>query len=290
MVVNSYAKLNLYLEVLSRRRDNYHNIRTLFERIDLHDTLIFRPRQDKSIRIICKNPEVPRNSSNLCFCGAKLLQQDFSVEKGVDIEIIKRIPVGAGLGGGSSNAAAALQGLNKIWKLGLNTKKLTGYAKRIGADVAFFLYDCRFAIANGIGEEIKTLNLQRVKRLWHVLAMPSLSVSTAAIYKGWDKLDKLELTKPAYDVKILNSALRNRDFSLLGKCLFNSLEQVTGKLHPEVGLIRKKLFGAGLKAILMSGSGPAVFGVVSSRKEAVFHTRELRKEGRKWQVFATSTF
>lgn len=146
MLVKSYAKLNLYLEVLKLRKDNYHSIKTIFERIDLCDKIILKTRRDKKIRVICASKDVPRNRTNLAYRSAKLLQDKFKLDRGVDIKIIKRIPVGAGLGGGSSNAAFTLLGLNRLWKLRLGQKELARYARKIGSDVAFFIYDYHYAL------------------------------------------------------------------------------------------------------------------------------------------------
>jgi len=127
LTLNSYAKLNLYLKVLNIRSDNYHNIKTLFERIDLSDRIILKPRQDKLIKIICSHPDVPQDDSNLAYRSAKLLQEGLKINRGVEIKIIKRIPVGSGMAGGSSNAATVFLGLNKIWQLKLSREKLLVY-------------------------------------------------------------------------------------------------------------------------------------------------------------------
>jgi len=292
VTLNSYAKLNLYLEVLNKRKDNYHTIKTLFERIDLSDRIILKVRRDKLIKIICNDHLVPKGNSNLCYRSARLLQESFKEISGLDIKIIKRIPVGAGLGGGSSNAASVLLGLNKIWRLKLKKQELVNYAKKIGADVAFFLYDAAFAIGEGRGDKIKPLKLQRVKPFWHILIVPKLVVRTALAYKKWDGLNKKlmwGLTKPRYDVNILNLALKKRDASLIAETLFNSLEQVSVKLYPEIKRIKERLAELGLKSILMSGSGPAVMAIVSSRKEALSLSRQLKKQEKSWRTFVTRT-
>lgn len=306
LVLNSYAKLNLFLEVVNKRKDNYHNLRTLFERIDLSDKVILKPRRDGKIKIICKNYDVPKNSSNLCYRSAKLLQEIFNIDKGLDIRIIKRIPVGAGLGGGSSNAACVLIGLNRLWKLNISKKRLADIAGRIGCDVPFFIYDVAFAQAAGRGDEIKALNLPERVHLWHVLAVPKLAVSTPFIYRKWDQFSGL--TMPRFDVKLLSpleimrqrdkvklsltgltSALRKNDLSLINEFLFNGLEPLTVKYYPQVQSIKEKLNRLGLKTILMSGSGPAVFGIVSSRKEAVTIARKVKEKDGSLHVFATRT-
>lgn len=290
LTLNSYAKVNLYLEVLNKRRDGYHSIKTIFERISLCDQIILRPRPDKKVRIICNSPLVPKGASNTACRSAKLLQETFAVDKGVDIKIIKRIPVGAGLGGGSSNAAFVLLGLNKLWKLNLSRDKLVGFAKKIGCDVPFFLYDTPFAQGLGRGDKIIPLKGLGNMRLWHILVVPKVHVSTPVIYKKWDIFSrKAGLTKIKSNVNILNLALKRNDPYLLGKVLYNSLEEVTAKLYPVIKQVKDTLSFLGLKIILMSGSGPAVFGVVSSGKEAVILCKRLKKESRLWQVFVVRT-
>ena len=287
MIVDSCAKLNLYLEVLNKRKDGYHNINTVFERIGLSDKIILKPRRDNKIKIICSSPLVPKGKTNLAYRSAKLLQDNFLVKKGVNIEIKKRIPVGAGLGGGSSNAAAVLTGLNKFWGLRLGQNKLVKLAAGIGSDVPFFIYDSPFALGSGRGEKIKPLRALDSVKLWHVLAVPKIEVLTPVIYKKWDSYSRL--TSPRRGDKILTSALKKSDLSLIAKSLLNSLERVTSGLYPEVARIKERFICLGLKAVLMSGSGPAVFAIVPSRKEAVSLCRQLKEENKFWQVFASQT-
>lgn len=294
LILRSHAKLNLYLEVLNKRKDSYHNIKTLFEKIDLFDTIILTRRQDKKINVVCSTPGIPCDNSNFTWQAARLLQERLDIKKGVDIKIIKRIPVAAGLGGGASNAAAVLVGLNKLWKLNLARDRLVGFAKKIGCDVPFFIYNTSFAQGQVRGDKITPLKSIDGVRLWHILIVPDIKVSTAVIYKRWDEYLKsrtrrVTLTRPKYDVKILTLALKNKDFALINQTLFNSLEQITIRLYPQVRRIKENLRHLGLKSILMSGSGPAVFSIVSSRKEAVSVCRQLETEHKSWQVFVART-
>jgi len=285
LTFKSCAKVNLYLRVLSRRKDGFHNIETLFERIDLCDKVTLKVLADKKIEIICKHPDVPRNETNLAYRAAKLLQDRFCRDSGVEIKIDKRIPVAAGLGGGSSNAATVLLGLNKLWGLRISRVRLAELAKKVGSDVAFFIYDTKFALGLGRGERIKPLRQLNKVLLWHILAVPRFKVSTPLIYRGWDRLksksNKLVrgLTLPKYDVKMFNAS----------HALFNSLEAVTLRLYPQVLRVRNMLLQQGLKAVLMSGSGPAVFGLTSSRKVAAGLAGKLRSRLKSWQIFITKT-
>jgi 4-diphosphocytidyl-2-C-methyl-D-erythritol kinase len=205
--LKSYAKLNLYLQVRNIRRDNYHNIITLFEKISLHDEIRIKPRRDGKIRVTCNNKDVPSGEANLAYRAAYLLRQKAGIDNGADIHINKRIPVAAGLGGGSSNAASAILGLNRLWNLNFSREKLLSVASQAGCDVPFFLYDTSFALGTGRGDKIKALPGIKGK-LWHVLVAPDMPVSTPLVYKELDrqsgsvKKSRLTgLTKPPNNVK-----------------------------------------------------------------------------------------
>lgn len=286
--LNSYAKVNLFLKVLAKRRDNYHNISTLFERVSLFDTLIIRPRRDRRIKIVSSSKAIPKGPANLCYQSAKLIRDTFAADKGAEIRIIKRIPVGSGLGGGSSNAAAALIGLNKLWGLKLSRSKLAGLARKIGSDVPFFIYDCPFAAGSGRGDIIRPLERLRGVRLWHILAVPRIKVSTPYIYNQWDRKKKAGLTSPAGDVKIIPLALKRANLPLLGRAMFNSLEEVSAGLYPPIKKLKARLIQMGVKSMLMSGSGPAMFGILSSKKEALSAYKRLKRASG-LSVFMVST-
>jgi 4-diphosphocytidyl-2-C-methyl-D-erythritol kinase len=180
-----------------------------------------------------------------------------------------------------------LLGLNKLWKLNLSENKLVGFAKKLGSDVPFFIYGCPFALAEAKGDEIKPLKELKAVRLWHVLAVPKIKVSTPIIYSAWDRTRGL--TKPKYNAKVLTLALRKKDHRLIKRALFNGLEPVTARIYPELKRVRNKLNLLGLQSILMSGSGPAIFGIASSRKEAAFIYQQLKRK-KCWRVFLTRTF
>lgn len=284
--IKSYAKLNLYLKVLNQRKDKFHNIITVFERIDLADDITLIARSDNKIRLKCNIPKLPTDENNLAYKAAKLLQDSLRVKKGVDISLIKHIPVSAGLGGGSSNAAVIIKGLNRLWGLRLSQEKLANLGRKIGADVPFFIYDCRFAYGTGRGDRIKPLAFKNIK-LWHILVVPQVKVSTPLIYQKWDEL---RLTIPKDNAKINYFTLKKQGLPLLKNILLNNLEPVTSKLCPQIKIIKETLSNLGVKSILMSGSGPAVLGIVSSKKEAVSLCEQLGKTNRTWQTFVTTTY
>ena len=155
--LDSFAKINLYLAVRPRRRDNYHGITSVFERISLKDTLTLQSREDSLIRISTNIKELSRDSSNFVWQAAELLRKKFKITQGLNIRIFKRVPLGSGMGGGSSNAASALLGLNRLWELGLSERKLAQLGSKIGSDVPFFVYNCSFGLGTGRGEKMSRL-------------------------------------------------------------------------------------------------------------------------------------
>ena len=263
------AKVNLFLDVVKKRKDGYHDILTLFLKIGLFDTLRFRPHKD-SIRISCAHPQIPDDETNLVYKAADLLRRTCRFKGGARIEIQKKIPVGAGLGGGSSDAAAALVALNKLWKLKLDVKKLKEIAVKIGADVPFFIGSESAAFGRGKGEILRPFDLGR--KFWILLVCPDIFVSTKEIYQSLGRC----LTKKKIDVKLLSYAFKNGSIEEIGKKLYNRLELVTFRKHKKLAEIKDSLSALGVRAVLMSGSGSAIFGLTKSREEAVSFRCKLR--------------
>ena len=287
--LTSYAKLNLYLEVLGKRSDNYHSIFTLFERISLSDQIRLKLLPKGEIKIVLSGCPLPLGRKNLAYQAASLLKREFQIHEGVQIYIRKHLPISSGLGGGSSNAATVLTGLNQLWKLNLGVRQLAALGRRIGSDVPFFLHNCSFASATHRGDEIRALKLP--VKFWHIIVVPRVKVRSHLIYKRWDGLTTKAagLTTRQSMVKILRPALLKKDFSKIGKLLFNSLEQATMAMHPVIGRIKSALSDLGLQATSMSGSGSAVFGLVSSRKEAYAVAGRLAANLQNWDVFVART-
>jgi len=290
ITLKSPAKLNLYLKVLNRRQDGYHNIITLFEKIDLCDEITLLP-SSCGIKIKCNDPSLPTGSSNLAFKTARILQKATGVQKGVEIYIDKKIPIAAGLGGGSSNAASVLLGLNKLWRLRIGTAELKRLGAGIGADVPFFLTGHNFAVGKGIGEDLRPLRLRN--SLWHIMLCPKKGLSTKKIYsalKAKKTRSKIDLTGAANDVKILTRALTTNNINILGKSLYNDLEAPAIKNLKAIARHKDILGQFGVKGVLMSGSGPTVFGIVPSREEAIALRRKLTSKGNRFRVFAVKTY
>ncbi|MCX5699709.1 MAG: 4-(cytidine 5'-diphospho)-2-C-methyl-D-erythritol kinase [Candidatus Omnitrophica bacterium] len=314
LAIKSFAKLNLYLQVLNKRKDNFHNLSTLFARIDLADTLTFRKRSDSLIKIKCDSRQVPKDKANLCYRAAALLKQELKLSLGIEIELKKRIPVGAGLGGGSSNAASVLLGLNRFWNLNLSRTRLVKLGAKLGSDVPFFIYQAKFALGSQRGDKIKPLISLNKLKLWFILVYPNIKVSTPWIYQKFDvyfsagrtfsrltphlariqdgkKLNKKQgagLTRPGCNVKILTSQLLKKGKVVDTRCLFNGLEVITSNLYPVVKQVKNALFGIGLDKVMMSGSGPAVFAICDSCMQAQSLRRKLCKQYKSWKVFVVS--
>jgi len=258
----SPAKLNLSLKVLGKRPDGYHTLSTLFEKIDLCDEIYLKRTLTGKIRIFCTHPEVPKGPKNLVYQVAKMLQDDFAFANGVDIRIVKRIPVASGLAGGSSNAATVLFGLNKIWRLELSFAQMLAYAKRIGSDVPLFLYEDVFCHGTERGDKIQGLKIN--KKYWHVVVTPRLKVYSAEVFKAL----KMGLTKTTDNVNILTCALRKSDLTKASQVLSNDLEAAIVRVHPQLLKIKNNIkIICGLD-VCFSGSGPSIFGLVSSQAEA----------------------
>jgi len=269
MVIKAPAKINLFLEVLNKRKDGYHNIETLFLKIKLFDKLKLRLIKN-TIKISCKHPDVPENESNLVYKAARLLRQKTGTDKGVHISIEKNIPVFAGLGGGSSDAAAVLRGLNKLWALNLDQKELLIIARKIGADVPFFVTDYKMAIGKSKGERFTALAID--PKFWILLLKPKISVSTKQAYEGLSS----SLTRTKKDVKLLVHALKSKRMELIEKRLFNRLETVVFKQFKQLKEIKQMISARGVRAVLMSGSGSVIFGLLNNWKEAIKLKQELQ--------------
>ena len=181
MVLHAPAKINLYLRVLNKRPDGYHSIETLFERVALCDRIVLRPLKSDVIRIFCDHPGVPTGKAGLMHRAVDALKKAYDIRKGVEVRISKEIPVAAGLGGGSSDAAAVLLGLNRLWKISPGTRHLVNIARRLGADIPFFLGRSSFAIAVERGDDVKALRWAMPK-FWHLLVCPPVKVLSKDVY------------------------------------------------------------------------------------------------------------
>jgi 4-diphosphocytidyl-2-C-methyl-D-erythritol kinase len=264
MKIKSCAKINLGLEVIKKREDSYHEIRTLFQTIDLYDVLEFRTTTSNKIRLQGDDEAVPWNEDNLIFKAVHLLQKRFSVSQGVEIQVRKNIPPGKGLGGGSSNAAMALYALNRIWDLKLSQKDLMELGRNIGADLPYF-FEGGLCLGTERGDKI--LPLDDLVPLFCLLVFPSFSISTASVYGRLE----LTLTSRDKDSKIIKF-LTDRDFCYLE----NRLEETVFSFYPRLRVIKSLFHRLGSELSLVSGTGSAVFGLFSEKDKAEKGLSELK--------------
>jgi 4-diphosphocytidyl-2-C-methyl-D-erythritol kinase len=257
----SPAKVNLYLDVIGKRNDGYHDIVTVFEKIDLYDTMRFESAQ-KGIEVSTSSPDLTDYKSNMVYKASSLLIGEYGVREGARIHIEKNIPIAAGLGGGSSNAATALLGLRRLWNLTIDDKELIEIGKRLGADVPFFIFNHIYALGRGRGDDI--VPLKSSLEMWHVIISPPVKVLTRDIYSE----ASFNLTGERPDVTILLRAINDGNFDGLRRSLHNSLEPIVAKKVTYIDSIKECIKKMGCDAVMVTGSGPTIFVLTLSRKEA----------------------
>ncbi|MBI4712320.1 MAG: 4-(cytidine 5'-diphospho)-2-C-methyl-D-erythritol kinase [Planctomycetes bacterium] len=266
----SPAKVNLFLDVISKRPDGYHELESIFQTVNLYD--VIRMTGTKSgIRLRTNHPELSVNKDNIVYKAAMLIKNEYRIKQGVEVFIDKNIPIGGGLGGGSSNAASTLIGLNRLWELGLSQSELALQAAKLGSDVPFFIYGGT-ALVKGRGEIVFPLNLK--PRLHYLLVVPSFPVPTKKVYQNL----KLGLTKPNPDIRILIKALRNNNYTALTRLLYNRLETTVLQLYPDLRRIYEQLIEHLYDGLLVSGSGSTIFRLCRSEKEVKGLTERLSQD------------
>lgn len=272
MEIKSYAKINLGLDVIRKREDNYHELKMIMQTINLYDVIkidvfenghfndddnAFNLTEKSKIKIVCEKPFVPCDSTNIVFKAAKLFLEHTKKESDIKIQIEKNIPVGAGLAGGSSNAAAIFEGLNNLLNTNLSKDELAKISLSVGADVPFCIMKGCF-ICEGIGEVLTPL--KNNMNLNILLVKPAFSVSTPTVYKNL----KLNENSTHADVDKIIKSIKENDVTSLCLNLKNTLEDVTLKMHPEIADIKNELINLGAVTSLMSGSGPSVFAIFTN--------------------------
>lgn len=266
--LNAYAKLNIGLCVVRKRSDGYHDLHTVFQMIDIHDTLFFS-RIDEGVKITSSDPSLPLDQNNLVYKAFDLLRQQLGLQGGLKIHIEKLIPSGAGLGGGSSNAAVTLLATKHLWQLEIEKQTLMDLAAEIGSDVPFFLQGGT-ALGEGRGEMLTPL--PSLEHIWIVLICPHIAVSTAWAYNQL----KIALTN---DKKIVNFSplFQKAAFDEFKLHLINDFEDVVFKRYPELLHYKDKLYHSGAFYASMSGSGSSIFGFFKDEKKAVLALTSLKK-------------
>ncbi|MCI5620301.1 MAG: 4-(cytidine 5'-diphospho)-2-C-methyl-D-erythritol kinase [Lachnospiraceae bacterium] len=282
ITVKALAKINLGLDVLRRREDGYHEVKMIMQTIHLYDQL-FLEKTESGISLETNLKFLPTNPGNLAYRAAALLQEEFHLKEGVHIRLQKRIPVAAGMAGGSTDAAGVLYGMNQMFHLGMSRKDLMERGVKLGADVPYCLMRGT-ALAEGIGE--KLTSLPPMVKCPVVIAKPQISVSTKYVY---EHLVLNENTKHP-DIDQLISDIKAKDLDAIASHMGNVLESVTIDKYPEIAKIKDVLLENEAKNAMMSGSGPTVFALYDEEEKARRAVERLRETGLAKQVFVTDIY
>lgn len=279
--LRAMAKINLGLDVLGRQADGYHTVRMVMQTVYLYDEVRITRKKEPDIELVTNLPYLPSGEGNIAYKAAKLLRDEFNIEDGVRITLKKHIPVAAGLAGGSSNAAAVLFGMNRLFGLGLTMQELMDRGVTLGADVPYCIMRGT-VLAEGIGERLSVL--PPMPRCTVLIAKPPISVSTKTVYEA---LDSKEIEKHP-DIDEIIRGLEQEDIRAIAGAMGNVLEDVTIPMHPVIADIKNEMKAAGALGAMMSGSGPTVFGLFENRADARNAQRKIREKALAKQVYVTN--
>lgn len=281
--LKALAKINLGLDVVRRREDGYHEVRMIMQTIQLYDRLDIKRTQEPGIQIQTNLSFLPVNENNLIYKAAKLLMDEFSITDGVSVKLDKRIPVAAGMAGGSTDAAAMLIGVNRLFSLGLTKRQLMERGVQIGADVPYCIMRGT-ALAEGIGEALSPL--PPMVKCPGLIAKPSISVSTKFVYQNL----KLDDTTIHPDIDRLIDDIKAKNLHDIAAHMGNVLETVTIPNYPVIDEIKKHMLSNGAVGAMMSGSGPTVFGLFDDEDTAKKAYKAMRSSHLARQVYLTSVY
>ncbi len=281
VTVEANAKINLTLDILGKRPDGFHEVAMVMQTIGLHDTLVME-KTERDIELSINVPWLKADEKNLAWRAAELIRQEYGLEGGVRIELTKRIPVAAGLAGGSADAAAVLKGMNDLYGLQLDEEKLCELGARLGSDIPFCIMGGTM-LATGRGEVLTRLS--DMPETWVVLAKPRISVSTAWAYQNYDE----QGADCHPDNEAIKQAIDRGNRKAVAGLLCNVLESVTIKKYDVIAEYKQMMLDKGAMASMMSGSGPTVFGLAKNREQAESIADVLRQETNA-DVFVTRTF
>lgn len=282
--LQAYAKINLGLDVLRKREDGYHEVKMIMQSISLSDTLRLQKLSDDTIRLQgdgeAVDADVPLDETNLVYKAIHLLKEEFQIKEGINATLSKRIPVAAGMAGGSTDAAAAFKGMNQLFSLGLSEQELCERAVKLGADIPYCIMGGT-ALSEGIGEKLTPL--PKLPDCWILIAKPPINVSTGFVY-GNLKVQELN-SHP--DIDGMVQAIYDKNLSGVVERLGNVLETVTIPAYPIITEIKELMVKHGAEASLMSGSGPTVFGIFINEESAAQAGEVIRSAGLSNQVYVT---
>ena len=279
--LKALGKINLGLDVLGRRENGYHDVRTVMQTVYLYDRIIMKKSKTPGIRLETNLYYLPVNENNLAYQAAQMLMDEFHIEEGVSIQLDKHIPVAAGMAGGSSNAAAVLFGMNRMFSLGLSQKELMERGVKLGADVPYCIMRGT-VLAEGIGEILTPLS--PMPKCYVLIAKPAISVSTKMVY---EKLDSHEIEDHP-DIDGILAGLKAGDLKKVAGSMGNVLERVTVDAYPVIDQIKKMMIKEGALNAMMSGSGPTVFGIFEEKATARKAADAIRDARLTKQVYVTN--
>ena len=277
---NAFAKINLGLDVTGKRDDGYHIVRMIMQNVNIYDTLTFEDNDTGEIVLTANSPKIPTDESNLICKVARQLQKEFGITRGAKIDLVKRIPVAAGMAGGSTDGAAAYVALNELWNLGLDKKKMCELAVSLGADIPYCIMGGT-ALAEGIGEELTTISDMPDCQL--VVVKPDIDVSTGWVYK---ELDSKEIEDHP-DIDGIRKAIEKGNLKEMCSLMGNVLEPVTASKYDVIGKLESLLTENGAVRAIMTGSGPTVFGIFDDGGNAKKAYNAICRSNLALQIFLT---
>lgn len=283
MKLKAYAKINLGLDVIRKREDGYHEVKMIMQTIGIYDRVCLTKRRDAGIRIRTNLFYLPTDAENIVYRAANLMMEEYQIKGGIEIDLQKYIPVAAGLAGGSSDAAAVLYGINRMYQLGLSLNELMEQGIKLGADVPYCLIRGT-ALSEGIGEKLTTLS--NAPNCWVLLAKPPISVSTKFVYEN---LHLKELERHP-DIDGMREAIEQQNLYGVAEKMGNVLETVTIPNYPVVAEIKELIRKSGALNVLMSGSGPTVFGVFDRWERAQKGYEALKQSELSRQIYITKFY
>lgn len=281
--INAPAKINIGLDVLRRREDGYHEVKMIMQSIRLFDRLTLEKTDEPGIHITTNLRFLPVNEDNLVYRSAQLLMEEFKIPGGLNIQLEKRIPVAAGMAGGSTDAASCMLAMNELYELGLGKRNLMKRGVKLGADIPYCILKGT-ALSEGIGEKLSTIPAMPDCHI--LIAKPGIHVSTRHVYGGL-VLDEHTIHP---DIDRMIAAMKKRDLPELCRCMGNVLESVTIPTHPQIAAIKECMLQHGALGSLMSGSGPTVFGIFDDWEQAMFAKEKCRELPYKCFVFVTDLY
>ena len=279
--LKALVKINLGLDVLGRRENGYHDVRMIMQTLYLYDNVTLQKKAEPGIEIESNLFYLPKDENNIAWKAAQMLMEEFDLPGGIRISLEKRIPVAAGMAGGSSNAAAVLYGMNQMYQLGLSQEELMQRGVKLGADVPYCIMRGT-VLAEGIGEELTPL--MPMPKCQILIAKPPISVSTKMVY---EKLDSREI-KNHPDIDGIIEGLEQRSLEKVAASMGNVLEQVTVEAYPVIARIKECMLKNGALGAMMSGSGPTVFGIFKDRKTAKMAYNRVKAQGLARQVYVVN--